>query len=106
MHPEKEGKYLLSRLVEMWGYYTDGWKFSCTWDGSVNGWELKAEHPNPNERGPVRVFTVVSRPDWEDHHHSIVDNMAERMYMDTFREECKVREDGKTPEERFLEMRG
>ena len=104
MDPEKEAKYLLQRLITMWGFYVSGWTFSATWIPGFNGWMLKAETSDLHGR-PVRVLATVGREEWEEWHDSAVDDKAEQMYHDAFREECVVGEDGKTPEERILEMR-
>lgn len=105
MHPEKEGKYLLQRLVAMWNYYTDGWKFSVTWFPGFNGWRLMAEHDNPHHDGKkVRVFAPVTREEWEDQYHGVVDEAAEAMYHESFMPACVVGDDGMTPEEHALAL--
>lgn len=99
MHPEKEGKHLLKRFIEMWGYYTDGWLFSCTWDrslGELGGWRLCAAHGDPHHDGSggVRVHGVVDSQEWAGEHWSgsgrhfvAVDDVAEQMYLDSFKPE-------------------
>lgn len=88
MDPKKESKYIIRRFIEMWGYYADGWRFSCTWDGTH--WILIAEHDDPADMGPTKVTGKIERDEWIDHHHNIVDEVVEQMYLDTFKPEARV----------------
>lgn len=84
MRPQKEGKYLLRHLIDMWGYYTDGWTFSCTWRGEGDEWQFVALHL---EHCLTGVTGFVSRASWESRHLAAVDDLAEAMYLRSFERE-------------------
>jgi|SRR3954447_25350501 hypothetical protein len=89
MDPHKEAKYLLIYLVEHWGYYADGWAFSVTYQADSSfRWELKCERTHTLD-GITRhtcVTEYVTREEWEMYRRKAIEDAAEKMYMDSFKE--------------------